>query len=70
MSSFPVVRNYEEERWFQTLVAHQSCLNDFEHCNEGMLVLLGVSRLGVEDGRNYLPDGGGMELLESKNCFL
>ena len=59
-----MMKDFEEQRWFQALVAHQSRLDDFEHCDEGMMVLIGVSRLGVEEGRDILPDGGGMELLE------
>ena len=61
--SFEVLRNFEDEDWFQTLITHQSRIDDFEHSGEEMLALLIVSRLGLQEGKDVLPDGGGIELL-------
>src|ERR1044071_8299376 len=57
--SFEVVKDFQEEAWFQELSAHPSRLDDLDKLDEGIMRLLGLSRLGVREGYNVAPAGDG-----------
>lgn len=68
---FEVVKDIQEEDWFKVLSAHQTRLDDLDRCDEGMLKLLGVSRLGIREGYDVIQYGnGGMESLAGKHLAL
>lgn len=66
--SFEFDRHFQQQDWCKILVSHATRLDNLEHCDEGMLRLVGLSRVGMREGMDVLPYGdGGMDLVAGRS---